>query len=47
MGVKTGAAVTVSLLTQMNVYIFEIGFGYLALVGLNIWKNRIRKRSSS
>lgn len=47
MGVRPGAAITVSLLTQLNVYIFEIGLGYLALVGLNLWGTRSEKRSSS
>lgn len=39
-GVPASVAITVSVLTQLNVYIFEIGFGYLAMVSVNIWASR-------
>jgi len=35
-GVKAARAVTVSVLTQLDSYIFEIGLGYLCLILLNI-----------
>jgi uncharacterized protein (TIRG00374 family) len=43
-GVRQTAAITVSLLTQLNVYIFEIGLGYMAMLAVNIWTGM--KRSS-
>ena len=36
MGVRPYTALTVSILTQMNSYILELGIGYLALAGINI-----------
>ena len=36
MGVDTTAAVTVSILSQLNMYVFEIGFGYMATFVVNI-----------
>jgi len=35
-GVKASRAITVSVLTQLDSYIFEIGLGYLSLVVLNL-----------
>jgi hypothetical protein len=40
MGVNVSVAITVSILTQLNVYFFEVGLGYLSMVGLNIWGTR-------
>ncbi len=39
-GVRVSTAITVSILTQLNVYIFEIGLGYLSMIALNLWKSR-------
>ncbi|MGA1822859.1 MAG: lysylphosphatidylglycerol synthase transmembrane domain-containing protein [Thermoplasmatota archaeon] len=36
MGVNSGAAITVSILTQINMYAFEMGLGYIATVILNL-----------
>ncbi len=48
MGVRPTAALTVSILTQLNSYMFELGFGYLAMVALNIYydvdKMRTKKK---
>ncbi len=43
-GVKYSVAVTVSILSQLNVYVFEIGMGYLAMLALNIWIGRVAAR---
>lgn len=36
MGVNYGAAITVTMLSQINMYAFEIGLGYIATVVLNL-----------
>lgn len=40
MGVQASTAITVSILTQLNVYVFEIGLGYLSMIALNLWRTR-------
>ncbi|MFO8052189.1 MAG: lysylphosphatidylglycerol synthase transmembrane domain-containing protein [Thermoplasmatota archaeon] len=43
-GIRPTLAITISVLTQMNSYIFEIGLGYVAMVVLNILLSRYRAR---
>ena len=45
MGVRPTAALTVSILTQLNSYLFELGFGYLAMIALNIYYDIDKMRS--
>lgn len=45
-GVPVSIALTVSILSQMNVYLFEIGLGYLSMIILNILSGK-RRRSAS
>ncbi|MFW3147193.1 MAG: flippase-like domain-containing protein [Thermoplasmatota archaeon] len=43
-GVSPTLAIAVSVLTQMNSYIFEIGLGYVAMFVMNVMASRDRKR---
>ena len=45
MGVKPAQAVTVSILSQLNMYVFEIGLGYLATFVVNMVNLRWPKKS--
>jgi uncharacterized protein (TIRG00374 family) len=47
-GVEAAPAATVSIMTQMNSYLFEIGLGYIALLVMNfILEAKQRKRERS
>jgi uncharacterized protein (TIRG00374 family) len=47
-GIANATALTVSIMTQMNSYLFEIGFGYVALIAMNfIIEVKDRRRGDS
>ena len=47
-GIAPATALTVSVMTQMDSYLFEIGLGYVAMVSMNfILEGRRRKREAS
>ena len=47
-GIAPATALTVSIMTQMDSYLFEIGLGYVAMLGMNfiLAKKKNKKRSS-
>ncbi|MBN1391008.1 MAG: flippase-like domain-containing protein [Candidatus Thermoplasmatota archaeon] len=46
-GIEPAIAFTVSVMTQMNSYLFEIGLGYLSMLAMNfILESRKKKRAS-
>jgi len=44
LGIPGPAAITVSVMTQMDSYLFEIGFGYIAMVAMNFILGARRKK---
>jgi uncharacterized membrane protein YbhN (UPF0104 family) len=46
-GISAPTAFTVSVMTQMDSYIFEIGFGYIAMLVMNFVLAKREKRKLS